>query len=146
MKLLTAQKGFSLITAIFIVVIVASIAVFMVSIGQVQQQTTALSLLGQRGLSAAGSGLEWGIRRVIQDGVAGLNCTTPPTAPGATAAFNIDTGTTFNVVLTCSVQAFEEGTTSYNVYSLASTAQLNSFGSPDYIQRNLRASVCVNCP
>lgn len=136
------EKGVSLITAIFLVVIVASIGAYMVTIGQTQQQTTALSVLGTRGMNAAASGLEWGIQRAVQAAAAGLDC-----SPG-TVNFNLNATTlnNFNVVVGCSVQSFEEGTTMYNVYTLTSTANMNVFGNPDFISRTLRASVCVSCP
>ncbi len=136
------QKGVSLITAIFLVVIVASIGAYMVTIGQTQQHTTALSILGQHAMNAAGSGLEWGIHRAVQAGAAGLDCSpgTVNFTPGASALDN------FTVTVACSVQNFEEGTTNYNVYTLTSTATMNAFGNPDFISRSLRASVCVACP
>ncbi|MDX1519118.1 MAG: hypothetical protein R3318_03275 [Gammaproteobacteria bacterium] len=135
-----SQNGVSLITAIFFVVVVAGIAAYMVTIGQTQQQTTALSVLGQRAMNAATSGLEWGIQRAVVAGGAGLNC------GGPAVNFNVNTGNTFSVDVTCTTQPFEEGTTMYNVYNLVSLAQFNSPGDPDHIRRELRASVCVACP
>lgn len=136
------QNGVSLVTAIFLVVIVASIGAFMLTIGQTQQKTTALSVLGQRSMNAAASGIEWGIQRAIQGGGAGLDCSpgTVSFSPGVTGMNG------FNVAVTCNVQSFEEGTTTYNVYTLTSTATLNAFGSEDFISRSLRAVICDTCP
>ncbi|MCG8324078.1 MAG: hypothetical protein MI673_01055 [Thiotrichales bacterium] len=137
-----SQRGVSLVTAIFLVVVVASIGAYMVTIGQTQQRTTALSVLGEHGMNAAASGLEWAIHRAVQAAAAGLNCA-PGTVNFTPAAPALDN---FNVTVTCSVQNFEEGTTNYNVYSLSATAAMNAFGNPDFISRTLRASVCVACP
>lgn len=136
------QAGVSLITAIFLVVVVTSIAAYMVNISNTQQQSTALTLVASRAHQAAVSGLEWGIQRAVQASAAGLNC-----LPGTVnLSMNAALLNTMSVDVTCSVQSFEEGTTTYNVYNLTSAARLNSFGNPDFVSRTLRASVCVGCP
>ena len=135
------QAGFSLITAIFLIVVVALLAVFMVTIGSVQQTTTTYSLLSSRALFAADSGMQWAMRRVTRDGVAGLNC---PAAP-ATGSVNFTIGngaiSGYTVVVNCSVQNFTENPDNYNVYNLIVRASRGTLGSPDYIARNIRASV-----
>jgi len=136
------QQGVALVTAIFLVVIVAGIGAVMLTIGQTQQQSVALSILGQRGMNAASSGLEWAIHRAIHSAAAGLDCS-PGTVsfnPGAAILSN------YTVAIECSMQSFEEGTTTYNVYMLTSRATMNAFGSSDFISRTLRATVCANCP
>ncbi len=134
------QNGFSLITAIFLVVIVASVGAFMVTINQTQQQSTSFSLLGMRAMQAASSGIEWAIHRATQSGGAGLNC------GAAGVPFTVNTGNAFTVTVTCNVLPFEEGTSNYNVYELTAVAEFGAVTSPDYISRRLRASVCESCP
>lgn len=135
------QSGFSLIAAIFLIVVVASLGVFMVTIGSVQQQTSTFSILSTRALFAADSGIQWAIRRITQNAAAGVNC---PAAP-ATGQVNFIIGSGaisgYNVVITCNVQNFDEGPDNYNVYNLASLASNGVFGSPDYHSRNIRASI-----
>ena len=141
MKVSARQRGFSLITAIFLIVVVAVLGVFMVTIGSVQQQTASFSLLSSRALYAADSGMQWGIRRITRDGAAGLSC---PAAPASgQVSFNLSGGAAagFAVTLTCSVQNFTENPDNYNVYSLTSFASRGSIGTPDYYSRTLRATI-----
>lgn len=55
-----AQRGFSLISAIFIVLILAALAGYAASIVTNQSHASALDVLGSRALAAARSGAEWG--------------------------------------------------------------------------------------
>ena len=71
-----AQRGCSLVASIFLVVVVAMIAGFMVNIGTLQQAETTLGLMGLRANAAAGSGLEWALARVL----AANSCPAPGTA------------------------------------------------------------------
>lgn len=135
-------KGFSLVSAIFLIVVVAALGTFMVTIGTTQQQTATFSVMGTRALSAADSGLQWAIRRAIRDAGAGLNCTAPPAAAGQ-VNFTLNNGVLagFNTQISCSVQSFTEGADTYNVYTLVSSASLGAVGSGDYFRRAIRATV-----
>ncbi len=59
MNLRYAQRGFSLVTAIFVVVVLASLGAYLVTIGSTQQTATALQVQGVRAYFAALSGREW---------------------------------------------------------------------------------------
>lgn len=138
---LMRQSGFSLITAIFLLVVVALLGVFMVTIGSVQQQTSSFSLLSSRALYAADSGMQWAIRRITRDGAVGISC---PAAPASgTVNFTIDNGAIsgYTVVVTCNVQNFTENPLNYDVYNLSSRASRGTLGSPDYHSRTLRATI-----
>lgn len=56
----SAQRGFSLISAIFIVLILAALAGYAASVAIDQSHASALDALGARALAAARSGAEWG--------------------------------------------------------------------------------------
>ena len=55
----------NLISAIFILVVLASIVAFMVTIGNVEQQTATFSVLSSRALYAAESGIQWAVQEVL---------------------------------------------------------------------------------
>ena len=129
--LLGSQKGFSIVTALFIVLVLAVLGGFMVTMSGVQSRTSLWALQGARAYHAARSGLEWG---VFQD-LSGGAC--------AEATFTVD-GFTVNV--TCSEESFTEGGQTYKVYSLSSLAQSGIYGSSDYISRQLRARVTGATP
>ena len=80
------QSGFSLVTAIFLLVILASLGAFIVTISGVQQTSSALDVQGSRAYQAARSGIEWGTYQVLQtaagtvafDATANLFCSASP--------------------------------------------------------------------
>ena len=61
MKTLRRQSGISLITAIFLLVVVALLVVYITNIRVVQQTTLLYGVQGARATNAAQSGIEWGI-------------------------------------------------------------------------------------
>lgn len=128
-----AQAGFSLVAAIFLIVIVASLGTFMITIGTTQQQTSLLSVLQSRAVFAADSGMQWAIGSVLAADV----CFTSPTT------FNLTGGALvgYTASITCNAVNIDEGPNNYNIFQLASTASRDTFGSPDFVSRTLRASV-----
>jgi len=58
--------GFSLVSAIFLLVILAALGVAMVSISTVQNQSSALDIQGVRAYQAARAGVEWGLYNYIR--------------------------------------------------------------------------------
>lgn len=141
----TRQKGVALITAIFVLVVVAALVAFMVRINQLQSITTSYSIMAARAHYAANSGLEWGIQRILSGNETELNCGgTAPSLTSTGQALDI-----FAVTVICTELNFEEGGTSYTVYELNSTAGYPTtlpVNRPDYISRTLTASICANCP
>ncbi|MBI2994809.1 MAG: pilus assembly protein MshP [Gammaproteobacteria bacterium] len=127
------ERGFSLVTAIFLLVVVAAIGTFMVTIGTTQQQTSLLSVLSSRALYAADSGMEWAIATVLNTDACFGSPTTFTLGGGAASGYSV-TGT-------CAVSSHTEGPDTYNVFSLSATASLGSAGSPEYIRRSVRATV-----
>lgn len=125
--------GFSLVSAVFLLVVVALIAGYAVSIGTSQQADSSLALLGKRADFAARSGLEWAIARILEDGSCPASGTT--FSPAGTGISN------FTVSVSCSSTTVAEGASSYPMYSLNVTATLGSEGSEDFARRSLNAHV-----
>ncbi|MFA6442609.1 MAG: hypothetical protein WCV99_09745 [Sterolibacterium sp.] len=61
---LAAQHGFSIVAAIFILVVLAALGAFMVTVSTTQAIGSALDIQGSRAYQAARSGIEWGVFRV----------------------------------------------------------------------------------
>ena len=57
------QRGMSLVGAIFLIVVLAALGAYLVTVTSVQHQVPALSVQGARAWFAALSGLEWAIVR-----------------------------------------------------------------------------------
>ena len=62
------QRGFSLISAIFLIVVMASLVVFMVKLTSEQTLAGVADLEGARGLQAARAGTDYGLYQVLQSG------------------------------------------------------------------------------
>jgi MSHA biogenesis protein MshP len=60
------QAGVGLVTAIFLLVVLAGLAVAMVSVYTAQQASSNLDLQGARAYQAARAGLEWGLHRQMR--------------------------------------------------------------------------------
>ena len=68
------SRGVGLVTAIFLLVVIAGLAVAMVTVYTTQQTSSALDLQGARAYQAARAGLEWGMfRKVRGDSCVGVS-------------------------------------------------------------------------
>lgn len=137
MKRVQSQTGFTLIAAIFLLVVVATLVVYMTNIRVVQQTTLVYGVQGARAMQAARSGIEWGIFSAIGGG----SCPAASTFTPAGAALSA-----FSVAVTCTESTHTEGVTAINTYQLTAIASSGSFGSLDYVQRRIQATVSLDPP
>lgn len=137
MKLCKTQSGFSLVTAIFLLVILASIGAFMITIGGTQRTTSVAAIQGARAFQAARSGIEWGVARVITDN----NCAMITANPAF--SFTVDGLNLFNVNVTCVRTLHQEAGMPDNVqvYTITSVATYGAYGDQEYIRRQMTATV-----
>lgn len=118
--------GFAVITAIFILVVLATLGAFILNIFSNQQIGSAIDVQGVRAHQAARAGIEWGIYRVqISGGYDfGHGTTSPdPRSCGdfpASLSPTAPTLSTFTVTVTCNKIGDASG--GPNVYLLVSTA------------------------
>lgn len=76
-----AQAGFSLLTGIFLLVILAALGAFLVTVSGLLQFGSALDMQGARAYQAARAGIEWGAFQSLRGGscAAGTNLAFPGT-------------------------------------------------------------------
>jgi MSHA biogenesis protein MshP len=125
-----AQRGFSLVAALFLIVVVAALGAFAVRIGMGQQQTVNLSLLSARALSAANSGIEYGAYQALN------------AATCASATLNLtEAGLAgFTVSVTCSPSSHSEAGGAVDVYRIEALAAYGTYGTPDFVSRRVFAT------
>ena len=129
------QRGFSLITAIFLLVIVAGLVAYMTNIRVVQQTTLVYGVQGARAIQAARSGIEWGIYQSIVNGsCAGSTSFSDPAFAG------------FNIEVRCGQTTHIEGVTPIDTFQLTAIARSGTYGSLDYVQRRIQATVSQDPP
>jgi MSHA biogenesis protein MshP len=137
------ESGFSLVTAIFLLVVLAGLGTVMVTFFSVQQQSSAKDVLGSRAYQAARTGIEWAAYGVSATTAGSLwaGC-----ASGVTFAAGALGGTLapFRVVVACTSSAFTEGTNTIYIYTIDSTATgVNgaAAGSTDYVEREIKVKM-----
>lgn len=128
------QRGFTLISAIFLLVVIAALGLFAVTISTTQQQTSVMDLQGSRAYQAAKAGIEWSIYQITKSG---KNCATLgfPTLPAGTQL------SSFAVSIACSATTHTEGADTFSVYQLTAIAKVGSLGSAHYVERQLQVAI-----
>jgi MSHA biogenesis protein MshP len=140
------NRGFSLVTAIFLLVVLSMLGAMMVTFFTVQQQSSALDVLGSRAYQASRAGIEWGAFQVLQSGVAGTAFASACQTGGALPQPPQPLGNTlapFTVSVGCSATSHvESGNTLwvYNINSVARTTGMSA-GSPNYVERQIQVAI-----
>lgn len=158
----SAQHGVSIVTAIFLIVVLALLGAFVVSVTGLQQSTQQLDVQGTRAYQAARAGIEWGAFQVLDPNnmINQLSCAAPdmPQCP------NVGTGGTtdlsglagslapFTVTVTCTRTVTTEGNRNIWMYQLTANAcnhqppgtRCPAPGTPPpagYVERELTATL-----
>lgn len=105
------QRGFTAVTAIFILVVLTALGAFILSVSTGQQIGSALDVQGVRTYEAARSGVEWGLHRQLRDGSCAPSTSFVPAAPTLAA---------YTVTVTCSATPGTNG--GPTVWTVTSTA------------------------
>ena len=87
------QRGFALVAALFLLVVLATLGAYAVRLNMSQQGSTDLYLAGARAEAAVQTGIQYAAARVLTTG----NCTGFPLTPSV--ALNLPQG--FDVRLSC---------------------------------------------
>jgi len=127
------STGMAIVTAIFLIVVLAGLGLAMSSISNVQQDTENKSVLAAKVYYGARAGLDWG----IQQAVAGSSCAAstnwgPGTNPMQGALSDV------SVTVTCTSTTY---TGTNKVYYFTSNATVGTLGGVGYAQRQLEAAV-----
>ncbi len=129
----SAAAGFALVSAIFLLVVLALLGTMMVSLSSTQQVGQVRDVLGSRAYFAARAGIEWGVYQALRNGSCAGGSTLPALAGSAQG---------FAVQVACVASGpFDEGGTTVWVYKLTSTATKGTPGALDYVDRQLMSVV-----
>lgn len=128
------QRGFTAISAIFILVVLTALGAFILSVSTGQQIGSGLDVQGVRVYEAARSGVEWGLYRQLRDGSCAASTSFAPAAPTLSA---------YTVTVSCTATAGTNGgPATYDVRSWACNqpalgACPNTSPGARYIERRL---------
>lgn len=138
------QRGFSLVTAIFLLVVLTGLGAAMLTFFTAQQQSSALDVMGTRAYQASRAGIEWGAYQIAQNSGVGF----APSCRAGTASQTLPalagTLSPFTVTVGCSAASAVEATATLWIYQLTSAASGVPGavpGSQDYVERQLQATI-----
>lgn len=127
------QQGFTLVTAIFLLVVLAILGTYMAAMSITQSQSTALSVQGVRAWYATVSGLEWASDYIFDPALGNNNCPAIPTTMTIEG---------FSVEITgCTKSTHTEAGDTYDIFDVSVQAERGNYGDVDYVQRSLRATI-----
>lgn len=130
--------GFSLVSAIFLMVVLVILGVSLVTISSVQHTATAQQLQSARANYAARAAAEWA---ASQAGTGGW-CAAPTETTFALPA-PLDG---FTVTVSCTRTDHAVGTATQQYFVVDITATSGQYGSPDYVRRRLRTKMLGPVP
>jgi MSHA biogenesis protein MshP len=128
------QKGFTIVQAVFVLVVLGMLGAYMITMSTVQQATSTQALMQARAYQAARAGLEWGIAKAPD---------------GATSDSFVVDGTGCEVEVTIgsdSNNPYKEGIDEFNIYHITANAAYPDIGAienSDYVSRRLEVTITV---
>lgn len=129
------QSGFSLISAIFLLVVIALLSTFAVTLSSTQNQSQAMDLMKARGYQAALAGVEWAAYNVNQQAE-----NSPAAWDGCATGAHVVVGGNLApfspVTVNCTAVSYVEGTTMRWVYTVEAVARTaGSAGDENYVEQ-----------
>jgi MSHA biogenesis protein MshP len=126
------SAGVGLVTAIFLLVVLAALGVALVSITTSQQASAALDLQGARAYQAARAGIEWGVYQQLRNGTCAASTSFAMPSTASLSGFVVTVNCTKYV--SDSVQVFRIKATACSLQP-ANGSCPNPSNSLDYVQR-----------
>jgi MSHA biogenesis protein MshP len=121
-----SPRGFALVPALFLIVVLAALGAVAIRVGDGEQQTVTMALQQVRALAAARAGVEWGAYSALIN----HSC-------AASTTLNLSDGALsgFTVVVNCSAATDATVTPSKSSYVLIANSSSGTYGQPGYVHR-----------
>jgi MSHA biogenesis protein MshP len=132
----SAQRGFTLVAAIFLITILFLLSAYLVSIRVQQEAGVTLDTLGTRAYAAARAGVEWGAYNSLRNN----------TCAASTALALGGTLSGLTVTVTCTRSPYNEAGTTVNMDTIVALACNNAVCPPatpgaNYVERQITVTV-----
>ncbi|MEI6335359.1 MAG: hypothetical protein WCS87_12425 [Methylococcaceae bacterium] len=133
------QHGFTLVMAIFILVVLALLGSYMVRLSGVEHATTSDALQSARAYQAAKAGINWAAATISKDtDISHVGCK----AVNTKAVLALAALPGFTVTVTCIPSgSYLEGSNNVYVYSISARSEFGAYSGADYISREIEASL-----
>ncbi len=138
------QRGFSLVSAIFLLVVLAALGAAMVTLSTSQNQGFSMDVMGSRAYQAANAGIEWAAYNIASSpgvGIASAVIASPGIGPlgGNLAPFTVVAG--YSAVAQSDAAVAGAGVVTWWSYTIAASAAFGVPGTPDYVERVINAKL-----
>lgn len=126
------SHGFGAIAAIFVLVVLASLAAAIVRLGQSTQMGSAQDILGARAWAAARAGTEWGLYQALKG-----SWSTCGSGSGTSQTLDLTADTGVRVTVRCTSSVYNEGETAtgavqtVRLYTIDAVACNSTSACPD---------------
>lgn len=129
------QMGFGLISALFLLVVIAALAGFAVTLSTTQSQGQALDIVKARAREAALAGIEWAAYNVsIQD----ANSKWEGCARGSVVELGDSMPPFSRVTVDCAASSYRVGDAARWVYEIEAIARTEgAAGDPNYVEQTI---------
>jgi MSHA biogenesis protein MshP len=139
------QSGFVLVLAVFMLVMLASISAYLLTISNLQVQTAAQDELGARAYQSARTGIDWGAYQILRAPAQAFATACAAGASTQTIALSGQLAG-FSVAVTCQAGAAQtEGASTFRAYRITATgcnqASCPGTAGATYVERQLRISL-----
>jgi MSHA biogenesis protein MshP len=144
-------RGFAFVTAVFLLVVLGTLAAFVVNLSANAAASGAAAVQGVRALEAARAGLEWAAYQLRDpNGTLAAGSTTLPPCiaspttlalPGDLAAFSVQLTCTRHPDAGATPNFHEEGDKRVVLYVVVATASQGTPGTAEYVERRLEARI-----
>ena len=140
------QRGFSIVSTLFVLVVLAALAAGLVQVSAIQHASATLDVQGARAYQAARAGIEWGLYRILDPD--DVPSATLPACWGVPESLALEQDLApFAVSVSCLGPASStELDRVIGVYRLSATATFGAAHSPNRVSRTVERSVsrCVD--
>ena len=137
------QRGFGLVAAMFVIIIVAAVIAAMAQLAGTQNATNSMSIQQARAYQMACAGLEWGIARAVSKESCDAIFTLEGFAVTVSCGDPIAAG---QIVEETCIQSGVAVTKHVLFHEVDARAEYGLVGNPDYAYRRLSAVVELPCP
>lgn len=138
-----SQRGFSIVTAIFLLVVLSALGAAVLVVANMQQTSSAIDVQGARAYQAARAGIEWGMYQILDPSNTVVGSATLPSCFGATTLTLAGSLGGFSTTVSCSTPTAltTEANRNLQAYAIVAVAKFGTAGSPNYVERQISATV-----
>ena len=124
-------RGFALVPALFLIVVLAALGAVAIRVGNGEQQTVTMALQQVRALAAARAGIEWGAYNALVN----HNCAASTTLSLSEAALS-----GFTVTVTCTATSYTSDAATRYAWVVVANSSSGTYGQPGYVHRVLSST------